>query len=616
MSQTFELEQLYLQAKEAYYSGFPIMSDDEFDSLEKELLSVGSTAPHIVGANDRKAKYSHPSGMLSLAKHQAATVDGKLVLPTASAVNWMLGTGCGLFEISPKFDGNAANVIYVNKKLHQILSRGVGNKGRDITDKVKHRVPKTIDLDGTVEIRGEVVLAVEIFNAKYSSFKNPRNLVAGILNRDDNPAETIADIDFVPVEVRHHQPAEILHIEMKEFLKTWEFTKPFITYLNPSADQFEIVYKLMEDYRINKSPFQLDGFVIKTEAKLRLTLGENSHDPNWAIAIKFLPKEAITKIIDISWQYGKTGELTPVAIMEPIDLDGSTVSRASLFNYGYLINKAACPGAIVHIAKAGDIIPQIIKIVTPGDITKINHPTTCQCGAKLKIDGIHLYCPSDDCSVKNWYKFYLGVRSLGLDGVGAAMIQQFWDAGFKNALDLLNPAKMNRSQLIKLGIKDGKILDNMIKELTKVTELRPKDIIITMGFEGMGNTIATQLGNYLSGVPHDFKGLEKAVIAGFEPGGSKRLAYNKLVNEISGFVKIIMPEKIAEGSIGCEFTGSPKSAGYKTKEDFLAAAKAKGYHHVGLKDAKVLFVDDLNSNSSKMTTAKAKGIKIMLYSEI
>ena len=110
--------------------------------------------------------------------------------------------------------------------------------------------------------------------------------------------------------------------------------------------------------------------------------------------------------------------------------------------------------------------------------------------------------------------------------------------------------------------------------------------------------------------------MEKAVIAGFEPGGSKRLAYNKLVDEISGFVKIIMPENVAEGSIGCCPTGSPKSAGYKTKEDFLAAAKAKGYHHVGLKDAKVLFTDDLNSTSSKMTTAKAKGIKIMLYTEL
>ena len=611
MSQIFELEQLYLQAKDAYYAGTPIMSDDEFDRIEQELLSAGSTAPHIVGADDRKAKYTHPSSMLSLAKYQA-TIDG--IPPTAQAIAWMLSTKGNIFEATPKFDGNAANVIYTNGKLLQVLSRGADNKGRDITDKVKHSVPAAIDILGTVEIRGEVVLKVSTFNEKYSAFKNPRNLVAGILNRDDNPAETIADIDFVPVEVRQHTDNGINYVDFEKFLSTWEFNKPFITTFK--ANDFESVYKLMEDYRINKSPYQLDGFVIKTETSLRTILGENSHDPNWAIAIKFPPKEAITKIISISWQYGKTGELTPVAVMDPIDLDGSTVSRAALFNYGYLINKGACPGAIVAIAKSGDIIPQITRVITAGDISKINHPDKCQCGAVLKIEGIHLFCPSDDCSVKNWHKFYLGVRSFGLDGVGGALIQQFWKAGFTSPLEFLDPQKMDRKRLISLGVKDGKILDNMYKELAKVKELRPKDIIITMGIDGMGNTIATQLGNYLSDVPYDFKGLEKAVIAGFEPGGAKRAQYERMIEQVKSFVTIVMPEKISADSIGCEFTGSPKSAGFKTKEEFLAAAKAKGYHHTSLKDAKVLFVDDLNSSSSKMTAAKAKGLKIMLYSEI
>ena len=612
-SQIFELEQLYFLAKESYYAGEPIMSDDEFDSIEQQLLTAGSTAPHIVGANDRKAKYSHPSAMLSLAKYQA-TLSG--IPPTESAVAWMKSAGDTTYTASPKFDGNAANVIYQNGKLLQILSRGVGNKGRDITDKVRHRVPETIHLDGTVEIRGEVLLSMDVFNKKYSSFKNPRNLVAGILNRDDNPAETIADIDFVPVEVRHHTANGMAHIDLADFLSTWNFTRPFFTYLFPDAQSFEETYKMLEDYRKTKSPYQLDGFVIKTSIGLRAQLGENSHDPNWAIAIKFPPKEAITTIKSISWQFGKTGELTPVAIMESIDLDGSTVSRATLFNYGYLINKGAYPGATVAIAKSGDIIPQITRVIAGGDAAQMNHPENCQCGAKLVVDGIHLMCPADDCSVKNWHKFYAGVRSFGLDGVGGALIQQFWNAGFRNALDLLNPAKMDRATLVKKGVKDSKVLDNMFKELAKVKELRPRDIIYTMGVDGMGNTIATQLGNYLSDMPYDFKGLEKAVIAGFEPGGSKRKQYEALLAEVKTFVTIVMPEKIAEGSIGCEFTGSPKSAGFKTKEEFLSAAKAKGYHHTSLKDAKVLFVDDLNSSSSKMVTAKAKGIKIMLFTEM
>ena len=163
MNKRFELEQLYFQAKESYYSGEPILSDDEFDGLEKELLSMGSDAPHIVGADDRKAKYSHPSPMLSLAKFQAS-LNG--TPPTESATNWMNKIGKHSFEISPKYDGNAANAIYQDGKLLQVLTRGNGTKGRDITDKVKHNLPEKLNLNGTVEIRGEVVIKISTFNQK------------------------------------------------------------------------------------------------------------------------------------------------------------------------------------------------------------------------------------------------------------------------------------------------------------------------------------------------------------------------------------------------------------------------------------------------------------------
>lgn len=606
MSKRFDLEQLYFTAKEAYYSGEPIMNDNEFDQLEKELVTLGSDAPHVVGADDRKAKYSHPSPMLSLAKFQAS-VSG--IPPTESATNWMKKFGATSFEITPKYDGNAANAIYQEGRLLQVLTRGNGAKGRDITDKVRHSIPERIDLTGTVEVRGEVVIKISTFNTKYSSFKNPRNYVAGVLNRDENPTEVLADLDFIPLEVRQQQNGETLYIAplIPGFLH-----RAYIFYCG--LDSFAVVYQNMSDYRKN-SDYQLDGFVIKAPEGLRPVWGENSHDPNWAVAIKFPPKEAITKIVSISWQYGKTGELCPVAIMEPIDLDGSTVSRASLFNYGYIKAIGAYPGATVAIVKSGDIIPQITRVITPGTAA-LEHPKTCQCGTDLVIDGIHLHCPANDCTVKEWYKFYLGVRSLDLDGAGGALIQQFWDAGFRNALELFNPELMNRERLISLGVKGGKILDNLYKELAKVTEITPAAIIATMGIDGMGSTTAKQLGNYISSVPHNFSGLEKSVIAGFEPAGEKRIAYEKLVENLQGYLRIVIPEKIAEDAIPCEFTGSPKSAGYKTKEEFLAYAKSKGYYHTGLKDAKVLFTDDLSSASSKMDKARSLGVKIILYSEI
>jgi len=607
MNKRFELEQLYFNAKESYYTGDPIMSDLEFDNLESELLSMGSDAPYIVGADDRKAKYSHPSPMLSLGKYQA-TVNG--IPPTESATAWLKKFGATSFGVTPKYDGNAANAIYQNGKLLQVLSRGNGAKGRDITDKVKHNLPETIDITDTVEIRGEVVIKVSTFNAKYAAYKNPRNYVAGVLNRDENPSDVIADMDFIPLEVKRHTDDGIVYMAPR--IPDLKYTAHTI-YCGP--DNFEAVYHEMVEYR-QRTDYQLDGFVIKAPEELRPSWGENSHNPNWAIAIKFPPKEAITKIVDIQWNWGKTGEATPVAIMEPIDLDGSTVKRASIFNYGYAKDNGITPGATVAIAKSGDIIPQIQRVIQPSDSSLI-HPSHCKCGAPTEIKGIHLMCSSSECEMVEWYKFAQGVNWIGLDGIGGAMLKLIWEAGYRSPFEILNPKKFNKEALIHSGyFKVGKTLDNLFEQIQRVTELKPSDIVMMLGVDGMGHTSAKQVGNYISGVNYSFHGLQKEVIAGFGPGESKRELYESAVNQITSYIKIVMPDKISEDSIGCEFTGSPKTFGYKTKEEFLIAAKAKGYYHCGLKDAKVLFVDDLNSNSSKMKTAKSKGIKIMLYSDI
>jgi DNA ligase (NAD+) len=608
MSNRFELEQQYLSAKEAYYNGTPFMTDDEFDQLEADLLSIGSDVPYIVGADDRKAKYSHPSPMLSLAKFQATPAGHP---PTEAAVSWMEKFGKISFEATPKYDGNAVNVVYQGGKLVQAITRGNGDKGRDVTEKIQHAIPSVIGNGGTVEVRGEVVIRVETFQKKYSQFKNPRNYVAGVLNRDDNSTEVLADLDFIPLEMRVHQ--EDGYFFMPPPFRGFP-QQPYIMFLGPGA--FNAVYDAMLEYRDYRSPYQLDGYVIKAHETVRAQWGENSHDPNWAVAIKFPPKEAVTRIKSISWQYGKSGAVTPVAVMEPIDLDGSTVSRAALFNYSYLRNMGAYPGAEVAIAKSGDIIPQILRVIKPGDPSQFTHPTHCKCGAELTQLGVHLMCESETCTMSEWHKFYQGVAWLDLDGVGGAMVKQLFAAGYRSGLELLNPEKFNKEVLLSKGFKDGKLLANMLEQVSRIKEITPREILMIMAFRDMGGTTAKQVGNYLTGVQYSFHGLEKSVVSGFGPGEPKRLAYEAAVAELSKHIKVVMPEAISADSIPCEFTGSPKSAGFKTKEEFLKAAKAKGFHHTGLKDAKVLFTDDLNSTSSKMEAARKRGIKVMLYSEL
>jgi hypothetical protein len=276
----------------------------------------------------------------------------------------------------------------------------------------------------------------------------------------------------------------------------------------------------------------------------------------------------------------------------------------------------AYPGAQVAIAKSGDIIPQILRVIKAGNEAEFEHPSHCKCGTELVLSGVHLMCENENCVMAEWHKFYQGVAWIDLDGVGGSMVKQLFAVGYRSGLELLNPTRFNKEILLQKGFKDGKILANMLEQVSRIKEITPREILMIMAFRNMGGTTAKQVGNFLSGIDYSFHGLEKSVVSGFEPGQPKRIAYDSAVAELKNYIRVVLPEAISAESIGCEFTGSPKSAGFKTKEDFLNVIKTLGYHHVGLKDAKVLFTDDLNSTSSKMKTAKEKGIKIMLYSEL
>jgi NAD-dependent DNA ligase len=208
------------------------------------------------------------------------------------------------------------------------------------------------------------------------------------------------------------------------------------------------------------------------------------------------------------------------------------------------------------------------------------------------------------------------VAWLDLDGVGGSMVKQLFAVGYRSGLELLNPTKFNKEILLSKGFKDGKILANMLEQVSRITEITPREILMIMAFRNMGGTTAKQVGSFLSGIEYSFHGLEKSVVSGFGPGEPKRIAYENAIAEIGQFIKVVLPEAISAESIGYEMTGSPKVAGFKTKQEFVEAAKAKGYHHGGMKGAKVLFTDDLGSTSSKMAEARKRGIQILPYSFI
>ena len=492
-----ELEDIFLQAKEAYYKGEPIMSDDEFDRLEEELRDEGSEIVDVVGYGDRNLKHQHLSPMLSLSKAQT-TIDG--VLPLEQMNEWFETFPKGTeFEATPKYDGNAVNLIYRKGKFNQGITRGDKFKGRDVTAKLIKKIPQLLNgITQDIEVRGEVVIPTDIFFKKYygpltpSNYKNPRNFVAGILNRDEINEDLLEEIEFMAVEVRVHDGDYEYPIDTQKWLKNQGFNLKNSKFTWFTADDFVKVYREMENYREKESPFQLDGFVIKAEERLRKEMGEKSHHPNWAIAVKFPPKEAVTKVIGFRWNIGTSGNITPIASLEPIDLDGTTIRNVAAFNYGYIVKEKIYPGAEVIIAKSGDIIPIIQKVNKPGDPKKFNAPTSCPaCGGEVEVEGLHLFCVNDECEGKMFKKFLVGIRTMKLEKFGSVTCKNIYDAGFKSVADIFDPKKFNKKALIASGyFKDGKTLDALIAEIEKVKIVPHFKVILSLGFDGIGNTAA------------------------------------------------------------------------------------------------------------------------------
>jgi len=329
-------EALYLRAKDAYYnSGNPLMDDVEYDLLEDSLRQIDSFVVDIVGtvkikgnkANISRGKIKflpHLTPMGSLAKIQFKPN----YVPYDEFIDWKNNIDCDL-EFGPKLDGNAINNIYKDGHLVSITSRGDGEFGQDYTEQLKSRVPNFIK-GFSGEIRGEAVIDTYLFDTVYGpysdatkKYSNARNFVSGALAKGNK--EVMQDIDFIAFQIVDYVG------DTKAQLTKWgfdvlDFTK---TYKSSEVDLklFEKIYTEFKYYREN-CKYQLDGIVCKMDESVREDVGGNSHHPFWALAIKFETPSVYTKILDIEWSLGKRGQLSPVAILQSVELLGTIVSRA------------------------------------------------------------------------------------------------------------------------------------------------------------------------------------------------------------------------------------------------------------------------------------------------
>lgn len=610
-------EKIYLQAKHQYYIGTPSMTDVEFDALENKLRKLNSEVIELVGYNLDDMMYSHPTPMLSLQKIQVTDSNN---LPLKAISKWISETLSEnhIIESGPKFDGSSCNMNFEDGKLVLALTRGNGKEGNDITDKLKIFAPVEISYKGKIQVRGEVVIPEILFEEKYSHiYANPRNFVAGKLSTDDIE-DCVKDFKFVAFEMKDTNG--ICLNNSISILKDLGFEVP-VTKTFTGTKGFKEVYDFFLDYRKNSSPYQLDGMVLKFEEKERYSIGETSHHPKWAVAIKFPAEEAQTKIINITWNIGKNGDYCPVGVLETVQLAGTKVSHVSLYNYGNVANNKLLPGAEVTIIKSGDIIPKIIRIDKPSDLDPINfRPTHCvNCKSELVIEDIHLVCNNFNCEGKEINRLSYGIKAFGNKRIGGSTILKLHEAGIKTIEDFWNPTKMNKDSLIKSNLfKSGRALDIVFEAKDKIKETDLWFVIYSLCFEDVGASASQQLANYFAEINYDFKGLTKAGINRLINKQSNE--YNRLFQFINlltaNGVKVKYPEvvKISADTIKIELTGSPKEFGFNKKEDFLKlVSKFNCVHYKLDKDCNYLVTDDLESSSSKMDKANKLGITILTY---
>jgi len=402
------VDQLNTYARAYYVEDAPLISDGEYDALEAKLIALetetGVVLPdsptHRVGGEplEKFEEHRHLGRLWSLDK--VRTLEG--VREWMERVKRLLNLDEDpLYALEYKFDGLTINLTYENGVLAQGATRGNGVTGEAILPQLKtiRSLPLSIPFKGRMEVQGECIMLLSVLDQYNKTarepLKNARNAAAGALRNLDPQVTAERHLSCFCYNIGYIEGKELTnHAQMMGFLQENGFpVSPFVHY-GHTADEFIHIIDQVAEER-DGLDFLIDGMVIKVcDFAQRAQLGYTEKFPRWAMAYKFAAEEATTTIESVTWEVGRTGKLTPVAHVAPVDLCGVTVSNATLNNWDDICRKKVGVGSRVFIRRSNDVIPEILGAV-PGDSPKapVEKPAVCPfCGAHVEHRGVHLYC--------------------------------------------------------------------------------------------------------------------------------------------------------------------------------------------------------------------------------
>ncbi len=557
-----KLKEFIKHNKLYYEKSSPIISDLKFDNLKKEILDLEkkynfldnkNSPKNIVGHKPSKsfAKYKHKVSMLSLSN---AFGENDLINFEKKIYNYLNKNLKIDYSVEPKIDGISASLTYKKKKLIYGVSRGDGKIGELITENLKtiQDIPFEIsacNFPDEIEIRGEVFIKKKDFLKMKDKFANPRNAASGSLRQKDPKVTSKIPLNFIAYTYGYIQnnPFKYQSDFLRE-LKKWGFKTNNNNKVFSSINDLIKFHKEFEDKRFDLD-YDVDGLVYKVnEINLQNRLGFTSNAPRWAIAHKFSADSSTTKILKIDIQIGRTGALTPVAKVEPVNIGGVIVSNATLHNEDEIKRKDIRVGDIVKIERAGDVIPHVIevdKIKRKKKSVPFEFPITCpSCGSKTvkefnkitkKYDAVRR-CTNesfncDRISIEK-IKHFISKEALNIDGLGKKVVENFWKLKLiKKPHDLFNlnfdmilnlegwgdlsvnnlKNSIENSKNITLqrfiyaigirhiGMENAKLISDNVKNVSSFIEIiKNNDFDKFLNIDGIGETQINSLKNFFS----------------------------------------------------------------------------------------------------------------------
>ncbi len=619
------IEKLNKASYEYYILDNPTISDAEYDILYNELKGLEKKHPEYVledsptqrvgaGVKEEFTKVKHLFPMLSLDNvfnFDQLNYFDSVVKKEFSKVD---------YTVEPKLDGLAVSLYYVNGVLKRAATRGDGTIGEDITENAKtiKTIPLSLKESITTEVRGEIFMNKESFKKLNEErekngdnlFANPRNAAAGSVRQLDSKITASRNLEC---SVYHLvEPAKYginSQYESTKFLNEIGFNVneeiKICSNLNCVENYIEEMTKKREEL-----PYDIDGVVVKVDSfSQQAELGFTSKFPKWATAYKFPAETALTKLLDITFTVGRTGKVTPNAILEPVKVAGSTVRRATLHNEGYIIDRDIKIGDYVYIRKAGDVIPEVFKVELSkrDNVKAFKMAKNCPvCESELfknEEDPIH-YCININCDAQKLESIihFVSRPAMNIDGLGEQNVRRFYEQGFLTKIIDIYYLKDKRENLIKEDRLGEKSVDNLIKAIEESKKNSLDKVLFGLGIRYVGSKTSKILAKKFKNIDNLIKASYDELLSIYEIG-------DKIASSIVEYFSNDENKKNIDQlkSVGINFTFESEEISDKFEGMvFVITGNLEGFKREELKEI-------LEKNGARVSSTVSKNTSVVIY---